>query len=181
VIGTRLTPTASVGSSLSCQLNAAGLHSNPAAAVAANCSSKRSSTNFSTSSDNQDDVNCTSLDVGYVSALDATQQRTPTSNRPIQLRGRSPVADDVIQAFPVGSGLHPTSSTVAQLAAEGGARPTSDHVTRSTSATAKRDTTASVPNRRGRPVTWSVDASDVILSSLNQRGDAHRGIITSTP
>jgi len=55
-----VTPTLSVGSSLSYQLNAAGLH--PSTAAINNSCTKRSSTNFSTSSDNQDDVAWTPLD-----------------------------------------------------------------------------------------------------------------------
>ena len=193
VVGMRLTPTLSVGSSLSCQLNAAGLH---AAAAAAN-SSKRSSTNFSTSSDNVEEVNCTSADVGYVSAVDVTQRRAPPSPAPDrrrQLLDQLP-AGDLVDVFPVGGGRRPVNGIdsdrqrrVDQLSAEVDARtitPTFDHATRSTSAIMNRDNngpmSGTTTGRASRPVTWSCEANDVIFSAVNQRDDVDRGVIASTP
>jgi len=176
-----MTPTPSAGSSLSCQLHAAGLH-----AAAANCSSKRSSTNFSTSSaDNHEDVSCMSVDVGN----DGIQRRaspSPAADRLCQPPSIS--ADDVIDAFPVGDG-HPSrrsTDTGDQLPAEAdaGTKATSDRVSRSTSMTMNGDNNGSVsgtmPSARSAPRTWSCNASDVILSSLYQRGDVDRGVIAST-
>ena len=103
VVGMRLTPTLSVGSSLSCQLSAAGLHA--AAAATVNSSSKRSSTNFSTSSDNQDDdVNSTPVDV------DAARRRVPPSpsadlRRHLIDQPAAVSPDNVLEAFPVDSGI----------------------------------------------------------------------------
>ena len=179
-----MTPTPSAGSSLSCQLHAAGLHAAPA-----NSSSKRSSTNFSTSSaDNQEDVNCTSVDV------DGIQRRAPTSPAAdcrCQLSDQPPTisADDVTDAFPVGDGHRSgrSADTVDQLPAEVDARTkaTSDRVTRSTSMTLNGDNDRPVSGTMlspsSAPRTWSCNANDVILSSLNQRGDVDRGIIASTP
>jgi len=210
-VGARLTPTPSVGSSLSCQLQAAGLH----AAAAVNSSSKRSSTNFSTSSDNPEDVNCTSFDVGYVSAVDVTQRRAQLSPaadcRQLFVQPPTTSADDVVDAFPAGSARRLGRSVdsdcqrrVDQLPPEVDARTrsTSDHVTRSTSATTNGDSNgavsktimsgSSMPPRRSRnandvtnlssmPPQWSYNATDVILSSLSQRNNVDRGIITSTP
>jgi len=192
-VGMRLTPTVSVGSSLSCQLSAAGLH----AAGAANSSSKRSSTNFSTSSDNPEDVNCTSVDVGYVSAMDATQRPappSPTADRRRQLLDQTPntSANDVIEAFPVGGWRHLGRSTdidrqrrVDQLPAEVDMRTRPTSMTWSILATTNHDKkehlSGTTTSRASRPVTWSCNANDVILSSLNQRHDVDRGIIASTP
>ena len=205
--GVMLTPTLSVGSSLSCQLSAAGLH--PAAA-AANSSSKRSSTNFSTStSDNADDANCTSADVGYVSTVDVTQRRAaPASpgaavvDRRRQVAHQQPATtshpgdDDSVEAFPVVAGGRPPGRStdvdrrrrVEQLPAEVDARtrPTSGYVTQSTSTTydllgGDESGQVSGPGagRRadGGPTTWSSMNVDVILSSLNQRDDVDRGVI----
>jgi len=174
-IGSGWTPTMSVGSSLSCQLNAA---------AAANCSSKRSSTNFSTSSDNQDDVNCTSLDVGYVSAIDATHRRaappSPTPDRRRQALEQPPAtsADDVIEAFPVGDCRRRVDRLPAEVDAAR-TRPASDHVTRST--TNHEQVSGTSVSRASRPITWLCNDDDVILSSLNQRHERDRGIIATTP
>ena len=187
----RLTPTLSDGSSLSCQLSAAGLHS-----AAANISSKRSSTNFSTSSDNVESVNCISADVDNASAVDVTERQAARSLA-LDSRRQFPSTtslDDVINEFPVGSGRLPercadsdTRHQVEQLAVEVDTRtrPTSDHVTRLTSATvngdSKRPLSEIITRRSGRPPTWCFDGNDVILSSLHQRDDVDRGVITSTP
>jgi len=102
--GTRLTPTLSIGSSLSCQFSAAGLY---AAAATVNSSSKRSSTNFSTSFDNQnDDVNSARFDVD----LDAIRRRIQPSlsaDRRRQLIDHPAAVspDNVLEAFPVDSGI----------------------------------------------------------------------------
>jgi len=181
-VGLRLTPPLSVGSSLSCQLNAA----------AANTSSQRSSTNFSTSSDNADDVvNSTSADVGYVSALDFTRRPTALSPTPDHQR-RPPTASpsDVIEPFPVGGGRSTDTDRrlrVDQLPAEVDVkrRPTSDHVTRSMLATKCHGRTepllVTTASRAGRPTTWSCDAGDVIVTSPSQRDAVSRGVITTTP
>jgi len=178
-----MTPTPSAGSSLSCQLHAAGLH-----AAAANSSSKRSSTNFSTSSaDNQEDVNCMSVDVGS----ERIQRRAPPSSAADCLCQPPTIsADDVIDAFLIGDGhpsRHSTDTGGDQLPAEvdAGTEATSDRVSRSTSMTMNGDNNGPVsgtmtsPSRA--PRTWSCNANDVILSSLYQRGDVDRGIIASTP
>jgi len=91
-------------------------------------------------------------------ADDTASRRVPPSPD----RRRQPAAilvDDVIEALPV-SGGRDRRRRVERRSAE-----VYDHVTRAS-----------------RPTTWSCDvASDVIVTSLNQRGDVDRGIIASTP
>lgn len=184
--GTRLTPTPSVGSSLSCQLHAAGLH----ATAANNSFSKRSSTNFSTSSDNAEDPNCTSVDVGYVSAVDATNRRAPLStvvpDYSRQLLDQPPISfiDDVIDTFPVGYRRRSGRSIESRVdrfqttEVDMRTKTTADHVTRWTlnvDYNIPVSTTCSAPRR------WSCNANDVILSSLNHRDQVDPGIIVSTP
>jgi len=162
-----LTPPLSVGSSLSCQL-----------AAAANTSSKRSSTNFSTSTDDHvdDDVNCTSADVGYASAqLDFTQP--PHPHEPPATTPR-----DVVEAFP------PSDTNrrlrVDQLPAEVDhqrRRPKSDHVTSKSKYGDKTEPLLPVTRRSSRPTTLSSDASDVIVTSPSRRDDVGRGVISTTP
>jgi len=185
-VGTRLTPTPSVGSSLSCQLHAAGLH---AAATANNSSSKRSSTNFSTSSDNAEDANCTSVDVGYVSAVDATHRQAPlstVSDCSRQLLNQPPTSsiDDAIDTFPVGDRRRSGRSVEPRVdpfptEVDTRTKPTADHVTRWT---LNRDYSGPVLGTHcSAPRRWSCNANDVILSSMNQRDQVDRGVITSTP
>jgi len=148
----------SVGSSLSCQLNAAGLQA-AAAAGGANSSSKHSSTNFSTSSDNVSP----SVDRRALSSPAAADRLSQL----IDLTS----ADDVIEAFPVGGGH---SNSTDRQPRRLGRLPTSGHVPSSN----RRPVFESMTSRASRPTAWSCDG---VCSLLNQRGDVDRSVIASTP